>query len=56
MKEQEMHIEETIKKYNITETDLKDEYQTRWDSDYLEECTLRELVDLIINEQVFAKS
>ena len=40
-------------KCGISEVDLRAEYKSRYDSDYLEECTLEQLLDLMLNEQVF---
>ena len=47
-------VVQLIKEHGITEEDLREEYRNSWSSNYLEECTLNELVDLMINEQVFS--
>ena len=48
-------IQKTIEEHGITENDLRSEYESRWDSKYLEECTLEKLVHLMINEQVYGR-
>lgn len=41
--------EKLMKKYGITENDLRREYADRYSSDYLEECSEAELIDLLIS-------
>ena len=49
-------IEKLMLKHNITEADLKKEYADRYYSKYLKECTREELIDLMINEQVYVNN
>ena len=37
-------------KYGIGENDLRKEYADRYSSDYLEECSEAELIDLVISD------
>jgi|TARA_Y100000114_G_C11743438_1_gene320293 hypothetical protein len=42
--------EKLLKKYGIGENDLRKEYADRYSSDYLEECSEAELIDLVISD------
>ena len=50
-----MNVNKLMVKHGITEADLKNEYASRYWSEYLEECTEAELIDLMIDEQVYAQ-